>query len=231
MIFHPSLRRSPYTDTGEWMCHRWNQSRKERAREMSMRQCGRLLIALAMAMMLAAPTAMAISAHAEYRSSTPANGATVATAPQQVVITFSQETSATKSNGVVTNTAGTVVSTGWSVDLNERDETDHWPKPNSRQRHLHRQIHLPIGGRTRRGRLIHLHRGPECGVCRGDDCHEGWHWRAVGASGWSSSSRAPRSSAAGCSLSARACDRPTSHPPNRRNHRTKRPRKHASVMD
>jgi len=64
--------------------------------------------------------ALIVTAHAEYRSSVPANGATIATVPAQVIITFSQETSATHSNGVVTDTAGNVVSTGWSVDLNER---------------------------------------------------------------------------------------------------------------
>lgn len=72
------------------------------------------------ALLIAALHAAAVTAHAEYRSSVPANGATVTTAPTQVVITFSQETSATKSNGSVNDASGTVVSTGWSVDLNER---------------------------------------------------------------------------------------------------------------
>jgi methionine-rich copper-binding protein CopC len=71
-----------------------------------------------------------VAAHAEYRSSIPGNGATVTTVPAQVVITFSQETSATKSNGVVTDSTGTVVSTGWSVDLNERTKLTIPLKPN-----------------------------------------------------------------------------------------------------
>lgn len=69
-------------------------------------------------------------AHAEYRSSVPANGATIATAPAQVVITFSQETSATRSNGAATDAAGALVSTGWSVDLNERTKMTIPLKPN-----------------------------------------------------------------------------------------------------
>lgn len=71
-----------------------------------------------------------VAAHAEYRSSVPANGATIATAPAQVVITFSQETSATHSNGAATDAAGMVVSTGWSVDLNERTKMTIPLKPN-----------------------------------------------------------------------------------------------------
>jgi methionine-rich copper-binding protein CopC len=70
-----------------------------------------------------------VGAHAEYRSSVPANGATIATPPAQIVITFSQETSATKSNGAVTDATGTVVSTGWSVDLNERTKMTIGLKP------------------------------------------------------------------------------------------------------
>lgn len=95
-----------------------------------MRGGRRFPIALAMAMMLAALIAPAVGAHAEYRSSVPANGGTVAAAPPQVVITFSQETSATKSNGSVMDAAGTVVSTGWSVDLNERTKLTIGLKPN-----------------------------------------------------------------------------------------------------
>ena len=94
----------------------------------SRRAFGAMLFLCMMACALMA--AMSISAHAEYRSSVPANGATVATAPAQVVITFSQETSATKSNGAVTDVTGMVVSTGWSVDLNERTKMTIPLKPN-----------------------------------------------------------------------------------------------------
>ncbi|MGI8689568.1 MAG: copper resistance CopC family protein [Thermomicrobiales bacterium] len=90
----------------------------------------RWFIALPIAAFLAAMTGGAVGAHAEYRSSVPANGATIAAAPPQVVITFSQETSATKSNGSVADAAGTVVSTGWSVDLNERTKLTIGLKPN-----------------------------------------------------------------------------------------------------
>ena len=55
-------------------------------------------------------------AGAAYRSSIPANGTTVATAPGQVFITFAGATSATRSNGSVTDARGADVSTGWSVD-------------------------------------------------------------------------------------------------------------------
>jgi methionine-rich copper-binding protein CopC len=81
-------------------------------------------------LLLALMQAMTVGAHAEYRSSTPANGATVATPPAEVVITFSKETSATKSNGVVTDGTGATVSTGWHVDLNERTKLSIALKPN-----------------------------------------------------------------------------------------------------
>ena len=61
-----------------------------------------------------------VSAHAEYRSSVPANGARVGEPPRQVAITFSQETSATQSRGRVTDVAGATVSTGARVPLDDR---------------------------------------------------------------------------------------------------------------
>ena len=69
-------------------------------------------LAIALAVFVGAPA----DASAAYRSSIPANGATVATAPTQIFITFAGETSATRSNGSVTDARGTVVSTRWSVD-------------------------------------------------------------------------------------------------------------------
>lgn len=76
-----------------------------------------LLIALVATTLAVVPTA----AHAEYRSSVPANGSTVAVSPAHVVLAFSQETSATQSRGQVTDTTGAVVSTGRAtVDLNDR---------------------------------------------------------------------------------------------------------------
>lgn len=87
-------------------------------------------MALCLACILALLAAGMVDAHAEYRSSVPANGGTIVTAPTQVVITFSQETSATHSNGAVTDPTGAVVSTGWSVDLNERTKMTIPLKPN-----------------------------------------------------------------------------------------------------
>jgi methionine-rich copper-binding protein CopC len=87
-------------------------------------------VTLLAGLLVAAIVSVPVGAHAEYRSSVPANGATVATPPAQVVITFSEETSVTKSDGMVMDAAGTMVSTGWSVDLNERTKLTIPLKPN-----------------------------------------------------------------------------------------------------
>lgn len=87
-------------------------------------------ISTIIACVFALASTMTVAAHAEYRSSVPANGATVATPPGEVVITFSKETSATKSNGVVIDGTGATVSTGWKVDLNERTKLTIGLKPN-----------------------------------------------------------------------------------------------------
>ena len=61
-----------------------------------------------------------VAAHAQLRMSDPAQNATVAQAPAQVTLTFSEETSPTKSGGSVTDASGATVSTGFAVDLNDR---------------------------------------------------------------------------------------------------------------
>ncbi len=60
------------------------------------------------------------SAHARLKTSEPVANATVAQAPAQITLTFTEETSPTKSGGSVTDASGATVSTGFKVDLNER---------------------------------------------------------------------------------------------------------------
>lgn len=64
--------------------------------------------------------ATAVSAHAQLKTADPADKATITTSPAQVTLTFSEETSATKSTASVVDASGAVVSTGFQVDLNER---------------------------------------------------------------------------------------------------------------
>jgi len=61
-----------------------------------------------------------VSAHARPKSSDPADKATIPSAPAQVTIIFTEETSPTKSDGSVSDANTTVVSTGFKVDLNDR---------------------------------------------------------------------------------------------------------------
>jgi len=58
-------------------------------------------------------------AHARYAGSTPAPGQTLATSPAAVVITFTEELAAA-STGTVTDAAGATVSTGATIDANDR---------------------------------------------------------------------------------------------------------------
>lgn len=91
----------------------------------------RSLLAPCLVVLCVLALALPVAAHAEYRSSVPANGATVATPPAQVVVTFSQETSATQSKGQVTDATGSVVSSGPAVvDLNDRTKLTLPLKPN-----------------------------------------------------------------------------------------------------
>ena len=71
-----------------------------------------------------------VGAHAQLKTATPADKATVATAPAQVVLTFREETSATQSNGAVMDASGATVSTGFKVDLNDRTKMTIDLKPN-----------------------------------------------------------------------------------------------------
>ncbi len=74
--------------------------------------------------------ATTVSAHARLVNSTPADKAVVTTQPAQILLTFSQETSATQSNGSVVDTNGAAVSTGFKVDLNDRTKMTIDLKPN-----------------------------------------------------------------------------------------------------
>ena len=85
-----------------------------------MRRCGFWLAACALMLGVGVMCAPAASAHARLKMSDPAANATVAQPPAQVTITFSQETSATKSGGSVMDASGAAVSTGFMVDLNDR---------------------------------------------------------------------------------------------------------------
>lgn len=71
-----------------------------------------------------------VSAHARLKSSVPAADTTVNTAPAQVVIIFTEETSPTKSGGSVAGPDGTTASTGFKVDLNDRTKMTIDLKPN-----------------------------------------------------------------------------------------------------
>jgi methionine-rich copper-binding protein CopC len=77
-------------------------------------------IGIVLALLLTLIGTSAVSAHARLTSSVPAKDSTVTTVPTQVLLTFSQETSATQSTGSVVNASGTTVSTGFKVDLNQR---------------------------------------------------------------------------------------------------------------
>lgn len=78
-----------------------------------------------------------VAAHAQLKSSDPADKAILAKAPTQVILTFSEETSPTKSGGSATDASGVMVSTGFKVDLNDRTKMTIDLKPN-----------LPNGGYT-----------------------------------------------------------------------------------
>lgn len=97
---------------------------------MGTRQRGRLLIVSGMTALLMLVGAQAVAAHARLVSSDPADTAIVNKAPAQVLLTFSQETSPTKSGGSVLDAGGTTVSIGFKVDLNDRTKMTIDLKPN-----------------------------------------------------------------------------------------------------
>lgn len=96
---------------------------------MGTRQWRRLLILTAMIAAFAIG-ASGVSAHAQFKSADPPPNATVNKAPTQITLTFSEETSATKSGGSVVDASGATVSTGFKVDLNERTKMTIDLKPN-----------------------------------------------------------------------------------------------------
>lgn len=71
-----------------------------------------------------------VAAHARPKSSDPADKATIQSAPAQVTIIFTEETSPTKSDGSVSDANTTIVSTGFKVDLNDRTKMTIALKPN-----------------------------------------------------------------------------------------------------
>jgi len=85
-----------------------------------MRRSGFWLAACALMLGVGVMCAPAASAHALLKTSDPAASATMAQPPIQVTLTFSEETSATKSGGSVMDASGAAVSTGFKVDLNDR---------------------------------------------------------------------------------------------------------------
>jgi len=97
---------------------------------MRTRQWGRLLILAAMMAVITMIGASGVAAHAQFKRSDPAPNATVNKAPAQVMLVFSEETSATKSGGSVTDASGATVSTGFKVDLNARTNMAIALKPN-----------------------------------------------------------------------------------------------------
>ena len=85
-----------------------------------MRRFGFWLAACALMLGVGVMCAPVASAHARLKTSDPAANAIVAQPLTQVTITFSEETSATKSGGSVMDASGATVSTGFMVDLNDR---------------------------------------------------------------------------------------------------------------
>jgi methionine-rich copper-binding protein CopC len=83
---------------------------------MGMRHGHRLLVLGIVMAVCALLVALPVSAHAELKSSTPADKATLTSAPTQISLTFSEETSPTKSGGSVTDASGATVSTGFTVN-------------------------------------------------------------------------------------------------------------------
>lgn len=80
-------------------------------------------LALALTLIAGCGTgAMQTAAHAKLKESFPARDATIGAAPAQVLLTFSEETSPTKSGGVVTDAAGATVSAGFRVNLARRTQ-------------------------------------------------------------------------------------------------------------
>jgi copper resistance protein C len=107
----------------------WLSARRSEG-TMASRQWGRLLIATMVVATVTMMSAGAVSAHAQLKTSTPVDKATVTTAPTQVAITFSEETDPLKSGGSVTDASGATVSTGFTVDLNQRTNMTIALKPN-----------------------------------------------------------------------------------------------------
>ncbi len=98
--------------------------------KMRTRQWRRLFIAIAMTAAITTVGTGGVAAHARLTASDPADKATLAKAPTQIALTFSEETSATKSGGSVTDASGATVSTGFKVDLNQRTKMTIDLKPN-----------------------------------------------------------------------------------------------------
>jgi methionine-rich copper-binding protein CopC len=73
---------------------------------------------------LTVASAGVVSAHAEFKSSVPAPDSTVATAPETVTITFTEEVKADGNTITVTDAAGKQVDTGAvTLDKNDADRT------------------------------------------------------------------------------------------------------------
>ncbi|MDQ6832434.1 MAG: copper resistance protein CopC [Chloroflexota bacterium] len=97
---------------------------------MRTRQWDRLLILAAMIAIITMIGAPGVAAHARLTASDPADKALLTKAPAQVILTFSEEVSPTKSGGSASDASGATVSTGFKVDLNARTNMAITLKPN-----------------------------------------------------------------------------------------------------
>lgn len=80
------------------------------------------ILALLLMLAFGGVWATQVAAHAKLKASFPARDATIGAAPAQVLLTFSEETSPTKSGGSVSDATGATVSTGFRVNLTRRTE-------------------------------------------------------------------------------------------------------------
>ena len=88
----------------------------------------RRLVVISAVLFLSLALAVPVYAHAKFVSSTPTPGQTVATSPASVNITFSEELG-TGTTGSVTDASGNTVSTGATIDANDRTKMSITLKP------------------------------------------------------------------------------------------------------
>lgn len=89
---------------------------------MTRRRTAMAMLALILALGFGTAWGTSAAAHAKLKASFPARDAIIGAAPEQVLLTFSEETSPTKSGGSVTDAAGAVVSNAFRVNLARRTQ-------------------------------------------------------------------------------------------------------------